>query len=280
MPGEVNGIMKQMDGWTPLRTAQISMGQGIGVTALQMVYAYAAIANGGELLQPQILKQISNDHGQIEYNFGKKPIRRVASESTMATIRELLLNTVETGTGSKAKVRGMDIAGKTGTSQKVDENGRYSKRDYIASFVGFFPAKNPKLLCAVIVDNPRGGVYYGGSVSAPVVKNVFKRVVNMSEDTFFENDVNTDAEPILVAETTTKAKTDENNDRVIYTKTLADGQFIMPNLRGMSMSKAIQICNSMGLKLDITGSGKVVSQTPRRGTHVSAGTECSVIFSD
>jgi len=277
LPGEVNGIMKKINGWTPLRSAQISMGQGIGCTALQLVYAYAAIANGGYLLQPQILKSITDEKGNTEFLFNKKIIRQVASENTMHTIRNLLLNTVETGTGSKAKVCGMDIAGKTGTSQKVKPEGGYSKTDYIASFVGFFPAQNPKLLCAVIVDNPRGGVYYGGTVSAPVVKNVFKRVVNMSEDLFFEDFE--EKTPVYIAEQ--KSIKDSNEKRVIYTRGAVQNESIrVPDLRGLSMVAAIQKCQGIGLKIDVQGSGRAISQSLRRGSYVKAGTICKVTFSD
>ncbi len=275
LPGEVNGIMKNIDGWTPLRTAQISMGQGISCTAIQLVYAYAAIANGGLLLRPQIVKTISASNGDILLENQKTVIRKVASRHTTATIRNLLLNTVETGTGRKAKVRGMDIAGKTGTAQKIKPEGGYSKTDYIASFVGFFPARNPKLLCAVIVDNPRGGIYYGGSVSAPVVKNVFKRIVNMSEDLFFED---------MIAPQNNK--TDDSitapKQTVIFTGNTsgtATDKFPMPDLRGMSSMKAIQFCNARGLKLKLEGSGKVVSQYPRHGKIIQKGEVCQVTLS-
>jgi len=275
LPGEVNGIMKNIDGWTPLRTAQISMGQGISCTAIQLVYAYAAIANGGLLLRPQIVKTISASNGDILLENQKTVIRKVASRHTTATIRNLLLNTVETGTGRKAKVRGMDIAGKTGTAQKIKPEGGYSKTDYIASFVGFFPARNPKLLCAIIVDNPRGGIYYGGSVSAPVVKNVFKRIVNMSEDLFFED---------MVAPQNNK--TDDSittpKQTVIFTGNTsgtATDKFPMPDLRGMSSMKAIQFCNARGLKLKLEGSGKVVSQYPRHGKIIQKGEVCQVTLS-
>ncbi|MFP4547157.1 MAG: penicillin-binding protein [Fidelibacterota bacterium] len=275
MPGEVNGIMKNIDGWTPLRTAQISMGQGISCTAIQLVYAYAAIANGGLLLRPQIVKTISDNTGQLLLENRKTVIRRVASPQTTSTIRNLLLNTVEAGTGRKANIQGMDIAGKTGTAQKIKPEGGYSKTDYIASFVGFFPARNPKLLCAVIVDNPRGGIYYGGTVSAPVVKNVFKRVVNMSEDLFFEDMLvpqNKEAEDTIT----------EPGQTVIFTGNITGSSvanFPMPNLIGMSSMKAIQFCNARGLTLKLEGSGKVVAQQPPRGKIVSKGEVCHVTLS-
>lgn len=275
LPGEVNGIMKDIDGWTPLRTAQISMGQGIGCTAIQLVYAYAAIANGGLMLQPQIIKSITNAQGRPIFTNNKTVLRRVASETTTATIRDLLLKTVEAGTGRNAQVLGMDIAGKTGTAQKIDPKGGYSDTDYIASFVGFFPARNPKLLCAVIVDNPRGPVYYGGSVAAPVVKNVFKRVVNLSDDLFFEEE--------LHVEMAVEDRGKQNREQtVIFTKQIQKTgmqSFPMPNLKGMSSLRAIQLCNARGLKINLKGSGKVVSQTPRKGEVIHPGTIVKVKLS-
>ncbi|MBN2280639.1 MAG: transpeptidase family protein [Candidatus Marinimicrobia bacterium] len=271
LPGEVQGIMKDIDGWTPLRSAQISMGQGIACTALQLVCGYAAVANGGILLKPQIVRSISEPKGNIVFTGRTQKLRRVISEETARTLRGLLLNTVEAGTGFKAKVNGMDIAGKTGTSQKTTPEGGYSRKDYIASFVGFFPADKPKLLCAVIVDNPRGGSYYGSSVSAPVVKNVFKRIVNLSEDFFFE-----ETSEIQYAESP-----HSGTPRLFINKNIDDfnGTFTMPDLKGMSAAKVIQLCNSRGLKPILEGSGKVIEQEPRKGKIVNTGELCKVKLS-
>jgi len=274
LPGEVKGIMKNLDGWTPLRSAQISMGQGIACTAIQLIYGYATIANGGKLLQPQIIKSISDQNGKNEYTFKSRPLRQVVSEETSKTIRNLLLNTVETGTGSKAKVSGMNIAGKTGTSQKIKPEGGYSKKDYVASFVGFFPAENPKLLCAVIIDNPRGKSYYGGTVSAPVVKNIFKRVVNCSEDLFFEETPTVDVVNVEESQNKKPHQIFINNQI-----SRSDKPFRMPNLKGLSSYNAIQRCKVHGLEPILEGSGKVVSQEPRKGKTIKAGDICKIKLS-
>ncbi len=276
LPGEVKGIMKKINGWTPLRTAQISMGQGIGCTALQMAYAYAAIANGGLLLKPRIIQSITDPTGKKIYNH-KTIIRRVASQKTTAVMRELLLNTVNQGTGRKAKIGGMDIAGKTGTAQKIKPGGGYSQSEYVASFFGFFPARNPKLLCAVIVDNPKGPVYYGSSVAAPIVKNVFKRVTNMSEDIYFENQDKKNNETQLVS-VTSKPKSTIS----IYTRKsvgVKQEKFPMPNLIGLSLTRAIDECEYYGLELKTEGSGKVIKQIPRARKIISTGTKCTLILS-
>ena len=278
IPGEVRGIMPDIDQWTPLRSAQISMGQGISCTAMQITYAYAAIANGGYIIKPQIIKTIKGPKGIIKFNSQPTILRQVASKKTMQTIRKLLLETVASGTGSNAKVRGMYIAGKTGTAQKAMPGIGYNHENYVASFIGFFPADNPKLLCTIVIDNPRRGSIYGGSISAPVAKNVFKRVVNMSEELFFENDnmgesLNQIANNTLASQ---KPGLSIHKNRAIQNK---NTKVKVPNLIGLCSLKAIEQCEIYGINLELEGSGKVVTQYPRKGTSIKRGETCRVTLS-
>ncbi|MFA7073989.1 MAG: penicillin-binding transpeptidase domain-containing protein, partial [Endomicrobiaceae bacterium] len=134
---------------------------------LQTINAFSAIANGGILLKPKIIKSIGEDNYQ-----SKEIIRRVISDATAYKIRQILKNVVDNGTGKSAKVKGYTVGGKTGTAQKIDpKTGRYSTKHYVASFCGMIPAINPKIVILVIFDEPKGE-YYAASVAAPVFAKI------------------------------------------------------------------------------------------------------------
>jgi cell division protein FtsI (penicillin-binding protein 3) len=286
-PGEENGILHPFKKWTDLVMAQVAIGQGISITALQAGMAYAAIANGGLLLKPQIVKTIKNKDGVEIFSNQPVYIRRVASPETMRNIRELLRLTVSSGTGMQANINGLAIAGKTGTAQKVVGN-TYSQTAYMASFVGFFPANNPKLLCVVVLDNPRGGRHTGGGVSAPVVREVFKRIVNQSDDLFFE-----ESEPVpvppqnyayetkpAVATMVTQAvepvqsrQTDELSSRTLLATAVYTNQ--MPNLTGKTLRQAMGILHGIGIdNIEVNGTGLIVAQKPAAHTPINRCEKC------
>ena len=159
-PNEEQGIVPKLDEYSGSTMGNLPMGQGLAVTPIQMVEGYTAIANGGMLRPPQLVKRIGEE--QVHEPKGK----RVISSKVAEEIREMLEGVLAPGgTASEVSVPGYTLAGKTGTAQ-VAENGGYSKTKYIASFIGFAPAQNPQFLCAVIVDEPQGEIY-GGSVAAP-----------------------------------------------------------------------------------------------------------------
>jgi len=279
-PGEVAGIVQPLDSWNNLVLSQVAIGQGVAITTIQLAYAYAAIANGGMLLKPQIIKSITDRQGNIIFSGKPEYIRRVASRQTMATMREMLRLTVESGTATRANVLGMSIAGKTGTAQKVTEKG-YSQTDFIATFVGFFPVKNPKLLCVIAIDNPKGHAHTGGHVSAPVVSEIFKRIVNQSDELFFHEEV------MPTANTIVAEQADEISEEKPVVSTLksarpatvlaASGAMTrMPNLKGKTSSEAILIARRLGLEIELNGSGIVVAQSPHVGLPVSLGSACKL----
>ncbi|MCX7937440.1 MAG: penicillin-binding transpeptidase domain-containing protein [Bacteroidota bacterium] len=173
VPGEVRGKLKspqQLD-----RSDMLFMGFGYGIacTPLQLACAYAAIANDGVLMQPYLARRIVSPTGEVLFQATPQRIRRVISPSVAATVRTLLKDVVEKGTGINARIEGFPIAGKTGTAQQWIE-GQYSKKDYTASFVGMVPADSPSLVILVMLDRPRTDIY-GGSTAAPV----FRRIVTL-----------------------------------------------------------------------------------------------------
>jgi len=177
--GEVNGWMKHPSKWSKTSIGAIPMGQEVTVTPLQLVYALAAIANDGLYMKPYIVKAITNYQDEVIEAFSPQIVDRVISADTARRVREILIGAVENGTGTKAKINGMKVAGKTGTAQKV-ENRTYSHSKFYATFMGFAPADNPRLAAIVVFDEPRPA-HFGGTVSAPVFKEVIENALKYLE---------------------------------------------------------------------------------------------------
>ncbi len=172
-PGEVRGILRRTEDWSGTSLAALSIGQEIGTTPLQVLNAYAVIANGGVLMKPYVVSDIISPSGKAVKSISPTVKRRVISKRTAARIRDILKTVVEEGgTATRASLEGNHVAGKTGTAQIFDQKaGRYSRDKYVSSFVGFAPADDPKIALIVVVFEPEG-MAYGGVVAAPVFKNI------------------------------------------------------------------------------------------------------------
>jgi stage V sporulation protein D (sporulation-specific penicillin-binding protein) len=167
LPGENPGIVPPTSAWSGSSLATIAFGQGVSVTPLAMVRAYAAIANGGLLLRPRVVHALESANGNTIYSYGPEIEGRAISEHTAAILRGFLRAVVVRGTGNPtARIPGWTTAGKTGTAQ-IEEHGAYEPGAYIASFIGMIPADAPRYVILVKIDRPRGA-YYGGTVAAPV----------------------------------------------------------------------------------------------------------------
>ena len=174
LPGESTGKLRDIKEWSGISLASISFGQEISVTHLQIVTAVSAIANGGLLMRPRIVKSVDKD-GMVLEEFKPEVIRRVVSEKTCKEITEILEYVVMSGTGQKAAIEGYTVAGKTSTAQKADEGKKgYSEDKYMSSFVGYVPSKKPRLVIMVGIDEPEG-VAWGGEVAAPVFKEIARQ---------------------------------------------------------------------------------------------------------
>jgi len=172
LKGEVNGLLKPPSVWSKTSIGAIPIGQEVTVTPLQMLGAMAAIANGGAYMQPYIVKTIKDNNEKIVKSVEPKILDHVISPETARRVTEILVGVTEKGTGKAALIKGMRVAGKTGTSQKVVD-GKYSHSQFFASFCGFAPADNPRLAAIVVVEEPRPS-YFGGTVAAPVFKEVIE----------------------------------------------------------------------------------------------------------
>jgi cell division protein FtsI/penicillin-binding protein 2 len=171
LPGEARGILHPVKEWSKVSIAQIPMGHGVAVTRLQMLFAMAAIANGGWLMEPMIVSRLQAHDGNVVERYTPQRVRQVITEATSKQMIEAL-KTVATkdGTAAEAAMKDYVVAGKTGTAQKA-ENGVYVSGKYVSSFIGFFPADDPELCISVVMDEPKEG-YYGGKVCGPVFRDI------------------------------------------------------------------------------------------------------------
>jgi cell division protein FtsI (penicillin-binding protein 3) len=174
LPAESPGILREPKAWSKQTPASILMGYEIAVTPLQLVTAYSAIANGGELLEPHLVKEVRSLDGTVLYRAEPTPVRRVMSGEVARTVQEMLLAVVQEGTATKADLQTFDVAGKSGTARRTTQNAGYTKGNYTASFVGLFPGKDPQYVVLVKLDSPTGSHYAGGDIAAPVTRIVLR----------------------------------------------------------------------------------------------------------
>jgi cell division protein FtsI (penicillin-binding protein 3) len=276
LPGESSGLLRPTSKWSALSLASLSFGQEIGVTALQMARAVGAVANGGYLMRPLIVRQVEDAEGHLLKSTQPEAVRRVLEPETVDTLTDLLRSVVTNGTGRRAAIPGYVVAGKTGTAQKVDAQGRYSMQDHVASFVGFVPASRPALVVLVSLDTPKGDRNEGGDVAAPVFSAVAEQALRhlaVPPD---------DADHVLHlvpfgAGSLTSAAYRPTAPAVATPAALAlesDGPALMPDLRGQSAREAAIAAARRGLIVELTGSGHVVAQTPEAGAEIETGLTC------
>jgi cell division protein FtsI/penicillin-binding protein 2 len=180
LPGEIAGMIKHPEHWSSVSIGAIPIGQEVGVTVLQLASAISVIANQGKLMKPYVVREIQDELGLSIKQFSPQLLSWVVSPHTALRLTEILVGVIENGTGRAARIKDLRVAGKTGTAQKLEPNGRYSHRKFIASFIGFAPADNPRIAVAVTIDEPRP-VYFGGVVCAPAFKNICENVLRYLE---------------------------------------------------------------------------------------------------
>jgi cell division protein FtsI (penicillin-binding protein 3) len=269
-PGESPGIV-----WNPSKLndsalASVSMGYQVGVTPLQMVTATSAVANGGRLMKPHVVRAVVRDG--VRTLTEPVELRRVISARTAAELTTIMEEVVTRGTGRNfTTVEGFTVAGKTGTAQKLVD-GAYSHTDYNVSFTGFVPSRQPEYAITVVVDTPRNGFYYGGSVAGPI----FQKIADASlrhrgvPPTVFP------APPVLVDR---KAQTvaPPAGEPVVVTVDDSGGR-AMPDLVGLSAREALRRMARLGVALKMQGSGVVVAQYPSAGANVAVGGSSTIML--
>ncbi len=174
LPAESPGTLRDPNTWSNQTPASILMGYEIAVTPLQLVAAYSAIANGGELLEPHLVKEVRNPEGTVVYRAERKVVRRVIDEPVARAVQQMLLGVVQGGTATKADLETFSVAGKSGTARRITQGGGYGAGNYTASFVGLFPGNDPQYVVLVKLDSPQGSHYAGGDIAAPVTSVVLR----------------------------------------------------------------------------------------------------------
>lgn len=273
LTGEVGGLVPSRDAFSKIRRATVSFGQGIAVTPLQLCGAMASVINGGKVMKPYVVREIQDPDGKVVYRGEPRELRRVVSPKTSARVREILGKVVqEDGTGTQARIKGFLVGGKTGTAQKVEVGtGRYSPTKRIASFIGFLPLQDPELLILVVIDEPKGQVY-GGVVAAPAfnqiaVKTAYYLGIPPTE-TMAGGAVARTEEPKPAKGRLARASAGG-----------PDGPLVMPDLRGLSMGRVVDVMGRYSVKLDLAGTGVARRQSPAPGAVLLPGAECVVSFS-
>ena len=295
--GETPGILRKVDRWQPSSIGSIAIGQEIGVTPLQMVSAYGAVANDGVRVAPHIVREVRNANGPVLFS-AQPEQRRVINAETAIALRGMLEGVTLHGTAKKAQLDGYSAAGKTGTAQKIDPRTKgYSATKFVGSFVGFAPVNNPQVAIIVVIDEP-AGAYHGGDVAAPVFREIAEQILPALN---VEPDIETTAIPELIARADKQASSEaklrdeqqraESERRSTLPTVVSDGgregevvyavttskAMVMPDLHGRSVRDVARTCAQLGLQIEARGEGKVMKQSPAPGAEVSTG---QVIYLD
>jgi len=250
LPGETPGVLRRTARWSQISAASISIGQEIGVTPLQIVTAFATVANGGVRVAPHIVERVVDSRGEIVQRPQPSPPVRVISEKTAAVLNEILKGVVARGTGENAALEEHIVAGKTGTAQKAVRGG-YSADRFVASFGGYVPADRPRLAILVVIDEPKGAEY-GGTVAAPAFKQIAEPVLRYLGIPPSIPARTLRLRPPVLAAFSQEAGSSAGGGRV-------------PDLRGMDARAAVASATAAGLRVRTIGSGVVQSQLPLPG---------------
>lgn len=287
--------------WSKLSLPWMSIGYEVMMTPIQILTYYNAIANDGVMVKPQFVKEIRHGN-EVKQVFDTIVINeRIASENTISTLQELLKGVVENGTAKSMSKLGFSVAGKTGTAQISQGSAGYNKKNYTATFVGYFPADDPKYSCIIVVSNPRGKKYYGGSVSGPVFKEIAEKVyatrLGVTDEVGgYEADCNafTSASMVYFDDFLNYC----NNENVAFVDNVQDNKWVsveqtadnvfvnavemeenkVPDVKGMNITDAVYVLESMGWKVKFEGYGKVKSQSVKAGTELRKGSVINLVL--
>jgi len=274
LPGESPGILRNPRDWQDVDFATMAFGQGISVTAIQLTSAMCAIANGGVLMKPRVVRCLVDKKGEVVKEFEPVALGKVISTETSKRVTSILTGVVEGegGTGKNARIVNLSVAGKTGTSQKFDfSSGRYSSKKVEASFIGFFPAEDPQMVILVVLDEPKID-RWGGAAAAPVFKKVSEQILSCSSGSL-------EVREVAVAEEGEDAQIIQVSTMkdMLYHDTRGD-ESVIPDFGGMSLREVLRVAQSRGIEVKTAGSGWAMSQNPAPGVPIEENQPCYVLF--
>jgi stage V sporulation protein D (sporulation-specific penicillin-binding protein) len=319
LTGEQGGIIPyNTDIIKEINLATMSYGHGVAVTPIQLINAVSALANGGNLMKPRLVKELIDDEGNVVFNFEPEVRKKVISESTSQTMLKMLESVVSEGSGTNSYIPGFRVGGKTGTAQKIID-GKYAPGKYIGSFAAVAPVDDPQIAVLVIVDEPSAGQYYGGVIAAPAAKDVIEETLNYLEVTpkFTEKEKSMIEETVVVPDIVNKkigdagkiltdlgfkytteyfdltsestiidqfplpgTKVQKGSIVDLYLNEEQSNKITMPDLTGNTKEEVIKKLDELNLKYDLKGNGIVKKQDPAPGEVVDEGRNVEVEFSD
>jgi cell division protein FtsI (penicillin-binding protein 3) len=279
-PSESSGLLRKPSQWSRQSRASLAIGYEVAVTPLQLVMAYGALANGGLLMRPQLVREVRSAKGLVSWSMEEEVIRRVVPEEIASTMRDVLVHAVTEGTGRSASVEGLSVAGKTGTAWRFDREVGYEGRSYTSSFVGLIPADDPQLVILVKLDEP-SGPYYGGTTAAPVMRTAVRAALAgsywsapplMGEPEYPDKQAGVPAGQAPAGGTYVFAldaplqRAHEEADRVG-----SEEVALVPDVTGTSLRAAAHRLHAAGWRVVVRGGGRVVSTEPSVGTSLLRG---------
>jgi cell division protein FtsI (penicillin-binding protein 3) len=279
LPGEASGLIRSPKKWSTVDLAATSFGQSVSVTAIQLALALGAVANDGLLMQPLLVKEVLDTEGKLVRRNESRTVRRVISTATARELKKLLADVLKSGsTGARAALAQHQAAGKTGTAQRSNnQSGGYEKDRYTASFVGFAPLVDPRILIVVVIDEPKKG-FYGGVVAAPAFRRIAEQALHALQVP--PEKVQNRAKNIAILDGTEPQEQQPllTLQPVGYMQTDSECLTMMPDLTGLSLRAAVDRLRNFAGSLDIRGSGRVVGQNPEPGRNLDTVKSCSLIL--
>jgi cell division protein FtsI (penicillin-binding protein 3) len=297
LPAEASGTLREPSAWSKQTPASILLGYEVTVTPLQLVAAYSAIANGGELLEPHLIKEIRSAEGEVIYRAEPRRVRRVMSREVARTVRDMLLAVVREGTATKADLETFSVAGKSGTARRTSLKAGYTAGNYTASFVGLFPAEDPQYVVLVKLDSPTGAHYAGGDIAAPVTRIVLRAALAARDAA-----LNRESLATAPSESVTAQRRNANGDTSggardstaaepapvtshlvslplkAKPKPSAGAPRIVPSVEGLSLRAAVSMLHSRGFQVRIVNAPSMTT-APAAGSVANPGTVIQLGYS-
>ena len=293
LPGEAPGTLRHPRAWSRQSAVSLSIGYEMSATPLQLAMAYGALANGGRLMEPRLVRELRSPDGRVLERFDPREVRQVVRPEVAAEVNQALVEAVEEGTGGRARLQTFAVAGKSGTTRATGEGGAYEVGAYHASFVGFFPAEDPQLVVFVRLDRPQGD-YYGGVTAAPVTRATMEAVLaarhppldrdalaaiarsqelERSTEGELVQDYGWEAGSLLFA-------TSAGEDPPLRSTLTVGGQgsaIAMPELTGLPARTAARRLHALGVSIRWEGSGEILETRPRAGQPIQPGDTVTIL---
>jgi cell division protein FtsI (penicillin-binding protein 3) len=283
-PTESSGRLPRPDRWSKLTSSSLATGYEVSVTPLQLALAYGALANGGSLMEPRLVREVRAAGGRTLERREPREVRRVVPRAVATQIRDVLVSVVEDGTATRASLATFEVGGKTGTARRTGAGGRYESGAYNSTFVGFFPARDPQLTILVRLDRPQGE-YYGGLTAAPVTRETLQAILaartpGLDRRALLATRLPSQAPPAAPGETRDDPPPAGAEGVYVFVSTdelrkaaeppPADVVFV-PDVSGLPLRDAARRLHALGVNVRVQGSGPVRATRPAAGEPVARG---------